>query len=91
MFASTGINFGDSGNNITREEYADGFALIGFDLTEDLGASENHWSLPRQGSLRIDLQFEKPLSEAIVVILYAEFDSLLEIDSERNVFVDYSS
>lgn len=91
LFSSTGIHFGDSGNNISRREYSNGFALIGWDLTSDLSASMNHWSIAGQGSLRIDIQFEEPLSEPIVVILYAEFDSLLEIDAERNVFLDYSS
>ena len=91
LFESCGIFFSDTGNDIKRKEYPHGFALIGFDLSEDLSASENHLSLPRQGSLRIDIQFDKALTEPISIILYAEFDNIIEIDKDRNVILDYSS
>lgn len=91
LFESSGIFFGDTGNALTREEYAEGFSLIGFDLTSDLSSSENHWSLARQGSLRVDIQFSKALKEPICVIVFGEFDSLIEIDKNRNVSLDYSS
>lgn len=91
LFTSSGTFFSDSGNGITREDYPRGFALLGFDLTEDLSASDNHLSIPRQGSLRLDLTFADALAEAITVILYAEFDNILEIDRDRQVYIDYSS
>lgn len=91
LFTSSGTFFSDSGNCITREDYPNGFALLGFDLTEDLSASDNHLSIPRQGSLRLDLTFAEPLKEAITVIVYAEFDNVIEIDRDRNIFIDYSS
>lgn len=91
LFTSTGVFFADDGNCITREDYPNGFAILGFDLTEDLSASANHLSLPRQGSLRLDLTFAKPLPEAITLLIYSEYDSMIEIDKERNVYIDYSS
>lgn len=91
LFTSSGIHFSDSGNNISRSEYPKGYALLGFDLTEDLSASENHLSLPRQGTLRVDLKFDKPLPEGICVILYSEFDSIIEISKNREIMIDYSS
>lgn len=90
LFESCGIFFSDTGNSITRKEYPNGYALVGFDLTEDLSASENHLSLPRQGSLRIDIQFAKALTEPICIILFAEFDNIIEIDKDRNIILDYS-
>lgn len=91
LFSSSGTYFADSGNSITRSDYPNGFALLGFDLTEDLSASDNHQSIPRQGSLRLDLTFANPLEESITVILYAEFDNIIEIDRDRNIYIDYSS
>lgn len=91
LFESCGIFFSDTGNDITRKDYPNGFALLGFDLSEDLSASENHLSLPRQGSLRIDIQFAKALAEPISIILFAEFDNIIEIDKDRNIILDYSS
>lgn len=91
LFTSSGIFFSDSGNCITREDYPKGFALLGFDLTEDLSASDNHLGIPRQGSLRLDITFAKPLTEAITLLIYGEFDNIIEIDKDRNVYIDYSS
>jgi len=91
IFSSTGIHFGDQGNNITRADYAKGFTIFGFDLTEDLAASEAHWSLPRTGSMRIDLMFDKALTTPISVILYLEYDNIIEIDKFRNIILDYAS
>jgi len=91
IFSSTGIHFADQGNNITRKDYANGYTIFGFDLTEDLAASEAHWSLPRTGSMRIDLMFDKALKDPISVILYLEYDNIIEIDKFRNVILDYAS
>lgn len=91
LFESSGIYFEDAGNAITKEDYASGYSLIGYDLTDDLSSSEAHMCIPKQGSLRIDLQFAKPLTESIAVIVYGEFDSLIELDKNRNVSLDYSS
>lgn len=91
LFECCGIYFTDTGNAIKREDYPHGYALTGIDLSEDLSASSNHWALPRQGSLRIDLQFATPLPEAVTVLVYAEFDSLIEIDKNRAVSLDYPS
>lgn len=91
LFTSSGIFFSDAGNCITREDYRKGFALLGFDLTEDLSASDNHLGIPGQGSLRLDITFAKPLTEAITLLIYGEFDNIIEIDKDRNVYIDYSS
>lgn len=91
LYSSSGVYFSDTGNAITRDAYAKGYGLVGFDLTEDQSASDNHLSLPRQGSLRLDIQFSKPLTEAVTLIIYAEFDNIIEIDRDRQVFIDYSS
>lgn len=79
LFTASGICFSDNGNAITRKNYPHGNALVAFDLTEDLSASESHLGLPRQGSLRIDLTFAKAIEEAVSIILYAEFDNLIEV------------
>lgn len=91
LYSGTGIHFKDEGNNISREEYPDGYFLLAFDLTPDLSASSDHWCLQRNGSLRVDIRFNTSLTETIDCILYAEFDNLLEIDRNRNVIVDYSN
>jgi hypothetical protein len=68
--------------------YLKGFYVVGFDLTPDREADETHVSLPRQGSVRLEARFKKPLPEPVACILYAEFPGHIEIDSFRNVAVE---
>lgn len=91
MFSGTGIHFLNQGNCIARTAYPHGFCLFAFDLTPDLSAnSSSHWNLVRHGSVRIEVRFEQALRTTINCIVYAEYDNVLEIDSSRQVIVDYS-
>lgn len=91
LFSGTGIHFMNLGNCITRESYPNGYCLFAFDLTPDLSANDGtHWNLIKNGSVRIDVRFDDPLDTAVNCIIYAEYDNLLEIDSSRQVLVDYS-
>ena len=56
LFAGTGKLCKDEGLYIDREDYANGYALYAFDLTADLG-EDDHFSLLRQGSVRLALKF----------------------------------
>ena len=80
----------DRGNQISRIEYAEGFTLFAFDLTPNLDQS-GHFHLLRQGNLRLELHFKTALPQTINVIVYAEFDNVIEIDKARNVLFDYSA
>jgi len=91
LFSGTGIHFLNEGNSISRDDYSRGFSLFAFDLTPDLSANcAGHWNLVKHGSLRLEVRFEKPLITTINCIVYAEFDNVLEIDSSRQVIVDFS-
>lgn len=91
LFSGSGIHFGDTGNEITLAEYPNGYCLAAFDLTADLSSHEPHWNIIRSGSLRLEVRFEKPLTQTITAIIYSEFDNLIEIDNNRNIIIDYSS
>lgn len=92
LFSGTGIHFSNSGNEIDRDSYPNGFCLSAFDLTPDLAAnSVLHCNLTRHGSLRIEVGFDNALTETVNCVIYAEFDNIIEIDKNRNVIVDYGS
>ena len=88
LFSSTGIHHDDRAHMITLEMFTKGFYVLGFDLTPDREADEEHISLPRQGNVRIEARFKKPLPEPVTCILYAEFPGHVEIDNSRNVTVE---
>ena len=50
-----------------REDYANGYALYAFDLTADLG-EDDHFSLLRQGSVRLALIFAVALPATATVV-----------------------
>jgi hypothetical protein len=73
---------------ITPEMLTKDFYVLVFDLTPDREADEEHISLPRQGSVRNDARFKKPLPEPVTCILYAKFPGHVEIDNSTNVTVE---
>lgn len=91
LFSGTGVHFLNEGNCITRTSYPYGYCLFAFDLTPDLSANSNtHWNLVRHGSVRIEVRFNEALTSTVNCIVYAEYDNVLEIDSSRQVIVDFS-
>lgn len=90
LFSGTGVHFKDDGNDISLSDYYQGYALYAFDLTPDGSASDNTFQNPvKRGQLRLDLGFSDPLQESVVVLVYAEFQSCLQIDRNRTIIRDF--
>ncbi|XP_074649071.1 uncharacterized protein LOC141904385 [Tubulanus polymorphus] len=87
LFTGTGILYQDKTIGITRKDYANGYFLTAFDLTPDFGFSD--LAISKKGSLRVELEFSKPLPENINLLLYANFDEVLEITKDRTVVTDF--
>lgn len=90
LFQGTGSLYHDKGMQISRSDFPNGYCLYAFDLTPDLAAGQ-HISPLKQGNLRIGLQFAQPLPVTVNLILYAEFDSLITIDNNRNVTYNWAN
>jgi len=88
MFAGTGKLGADEVLFIDRDDYGNGYALYAFGLTADLG-EDDHFSLVRQGSVRLALKFRRALQATVTVIAYAEFENVIKIDRNRNVVFDF--
>jgi len=90
LFNGTGKDNQDEGNDIDRQEYAAGCALYAFDLSPDLTDSES-FSLSRQGTVRVDMTFGEALTNTVTVVVYAEFENIIEIDRNRNIVFDFNN
>ena len=75
--------------NISFQDFKDGYCFWGFDLTPDQEADQSHLHRLKTGNLRLELQFARALDVTINVIVYAEFDSLIEINGLREVTTYY--
>ena len=89
LFSSTEKAFKDEDIDVSREDYANGYSLFCFELTPDLEESD-HFSLIKSGNVRLEINFAEELARTINVIVYAEFQNVLEVDKNRNVFYDFS-
>jgi len=90
LFEGTGKLGKDEGIDISREEYPNGYTLYAFDLTPDL-AEADHLNLAKEGTVRLDAKFRTALANTKIVVVYGEFENILELDRNRNVIFDYSN
>ena len=90
LYAGTHKIFENQGNGITREEYANGYTLFVFDLTPDLCIGD-HVQPIKNGNVSIECRFGTPLETAINIVVLGEFQSLIEIDANRNVLCDFNN
>ena len=67
-----------------------GHVIFGFDFTPDM-AEGAHLDRVKYGSVRLEGQFGQQLADAVNVIVYAEYDNLLQIDRSRNFVADFAS
>ena len=80
------LNSLTSSSVIKRHEWSRGYALFAFDL-------DDHNSLVRNGNLRLEADFEPNShpNDSINILVYAEFDNMIEITHGRNIIYDYTS
>ena len=88
LLESTGHVFNNSGIDISRRDYEQGYSLLAFDLTPDLDESGCYHVL-RKGTARLELKFSTALQEPVNLIVFAEGDSAIKIDKNRQVFSNF--
>ncbi|XP_048010383.1 uncharacterized protein F54H12.2-like [Megalobrama amblycephala] len=74
--------------SIDRNDFLNGYTLYAFNLTPDEDCGQ-HISLIKSGNIRLEARFRQPLPHTINLIVYAVFDSLIEISNRRQVLVNY--
>ena len=59
-------------------------------MTPSLLDENELFELVKSGALRLEMKFEHVLTESVMVIVWAELDSIIEIDRSRQVLTDFS-
>ena len=88
LFSATGKQAQDEGNELTRDDFGNGYTLFGFDLTPD-ACDGGCFHLVHKGNLRIEIHFAAPLAQTVNVVVYDESEAVLEIDKGRNIIYDH--
>jgi hypothetical protein len=87
LLTASGVAHQDLGININREEYkTSNKTLFAFSLVPEI--EDDVFSVHKTGNVRFDIQFKTELTQPVSVIIYAEFNSLMEVDKDRQVRID---
>ena len=74
--------------DITRAEYPNGYSLIIIPLYQS--EPDNVWfDLINNGTLRLEMKVAEAPPSSAMVLVYAEFDSVLEKNKERQIVLDH--
>lgn len=68
---------------INQESFDKGYALFVFDINPNM--NEDELPLQKTGTVRLEMQFDRALPEAVQVLAYGEFLSCIQIDNTRAV------
>ena len=88
LFDVTGsVNCNDD-LDLSRTDYPNGNCLYAFRLAHQ---SDGVFDLTHNGSIRIDLKFSEALESTVNVIVYAEYENVVQMDQARNLILDYAN
>jgi len=82
LLEGLGLDTGNHSIDLSPSEWANTFPIFIFRLSPG-----GFPSIPRAGSVRLDLKFRNPTPQNIIAILYSEVPTILEIDKDRNITV----
>lgn len=88
LYEAFGVDFENRGLGFSRNEFATGYNIYSIDTTPDPGA-KNSISLPRNGTIRIEVKFRQALQETVDLVFMSAYDSFIEFDEHNNVLFNF--
>lgn len=91
LFKALNQNTTDVFCSITKEQFGAGRTIFGFNFATDSSdgcGAVGHINPIKRGTLRVQLHFAKPLPHPVTVLAFCEFDNIIEIDQDRNVYLN---
>ena len=87
LYDNTGVLTENHGCLISADDFIGGNCFFVFDLCEDKTNGLAHGHQEKQGSIDLEITFERPLPESISVLIYSAYDAVVAINKNRNVIV----
>lgn len=87
LLQATGHLFSNSDNDITLDNYKNGYTLYGFDITPDESFGGN-FQLLKEGKLSLDVTLVQEVAHSITIIAYFEYDGLIQITHDGTVIYE---
>ena len=93
LFQSLNQNYTDSLCSLSYQEYLDKNTIFAFNFSPDLSSgssADTHVNPIHYGTLRLAIKFKTALISPINVLMFCEFDNIIEIDENRQVTTSYN-
>ena len=91
FYEALGLAGKDRGLDLGLDDLKQGHCLIVVDLRADTGVEDSSWETVRNGTTSVHLELGAVApANGIRVICMAEFDNLMTIDGNRNVYSDFA-
>ena len=87
LYKVTGKNWEDTDIGITRSQWKEALALIGFDVDPTTATDFHYLEIPKLGHTQINLKLQNATTNPVAVIIYTVFPGRVEIDDQCNVSV----
>ena len=89
LLQSTGHLYRNGGCDISYEKFGNGYALYGFDLSSDPSPENQCLDLIQEGKLSLSISLSEDSTVPITIVVYLEYDKLIELDKDKNVTTNY--
>lgn len=93
LFEATNQDIENNCINISREEFPKGNNIFAVNFNPDLSSgccAVGHVNPIKFGSLRLQVRFKKPLPKTITALVYLDYDTILEINKDRNPIFNFN-
>lgn len=86
LLHGTNRMYHNQNTDITLADFKNGNTLFAFDLTPDM--SNSHFNLLREGTVSLEIKLREACDHSITIVVYSEYDNVISIDEQRNVYLD---
>ena len=93
FYEGIGLGAKDKSVGLGVEDLKKGHCLLAIDLKADSGNEDNSWEVVQSGNLSVHVELGTPVGAhtgGVRVICMAEFDNLMTIDGNMNVYSDFA-
>lgn len=90
LYVNLGLDDTSSSLHLDYEQYLNGSTLYVLDLSADNNAGSDYFHTHVVGNFSLELTFATPPSTALNLIVYAEYESVIEINANRDVYASWT-
>ena len=93
LFCALNQNRSDTYTDMTMDTFGNGKTMFAFNFAPDLSngpGAAGHVNCLTRGTLRLHFRFKRQLSQAVNVLIYCEFDNMIEVDVNRNAKTNFN-